>query len=288
MNITLITTKPIDFLQAEFNHRFGYTVGLHLWQSGKNNIFRCFLENQERTSKKGFQRFQQQVAEIVAAFVIERWERTLLENTLVNEYEGMGKGAVEDICSRAQFILNSGEGLRSKVGQRRLEPISSRIMEYFQSNNNLNIDGFIRFRLQDYLQELDRALEEAVDEYLLEKEYDEFVRLLRYFIEGQEPRLEKVHVILNPGGGFQLFDHENRNLGGEYLDGFVIDMMENDLNYEDLLISALITIAPRQVIMHVMDKGRSRNIVNTLKSIFNDRLVYCKGCHHCSKPQLKR
>lgn len=34
MNITLVTARPIDFLQAEFTHRFGYSVGLHLWQEG--------------------------------------------------------------------------------------------------------------------------------------------------------------------------------------------------------------------------------------------------------------
>lgn len=135
--------------------------------------------------------------------------------------------------------------------------------------------------------ELEQALEEAIDEYLMEKEYDEFIRLLRYFVEAQEPRLEKVHVVLNSGGGFQLYDNENRNLSGDYLEGFLVDMADNELNYEDLLISSLITIAPRQVILHPVDKGRCYSTIGVLKSVFGERLIQCGGCSHCLRPLQK-
>lgn len=289
MNITLITAMPIDFLQAEFNHRFGYTVGLHLWQAGGLNFFRCFLETgRSRPAKRDIRRFQEQVAEIVATFIVERWEKDLLESLLASEYEGLDEEATEEICRRARAILDQGESSCLQVQQGRGESIYGRVLEYFQENNWLNIDGFVRFRLPDYLMELDQALEEAVDEYLMEKEYDEFVRLLRYFVEAQEPRVEKVHVILSPGGGFQLYDGENRNLNGEYLDGFLVDIADSELNYEDLLISSLITISPRQVVLHGADKGRCHNTINTIKSVFGERVIHCNGCSRCLQPLQKR
>lgn len=288
MNITLVTARPIDFLQAEFNHRFGYSVGLHLWQAGGFNFFRCFLETGPgRPSKKEIKRFTEQVAEIVAAFIVERWEVALLEGMLLNQYEGLDEGAVEEICRRARVILDQGEDSCLQLQQRE-ESIAARIWEYFQENTWLNIDGFVRFRLPDYLMELEQALEEAVDEYLMEKEYDEFIRLLRYFVDAQEPRVDKVHVVLNPGGGFQLYDGENRNLNGDYLEGFVVDMADSDLNYEDLLISALITIAPRQVVLHATDKGRHHNTISTIKSVFGERIIHCSGCSRCLQPLQKR
>ncbi|NLW06616.1 MAG: putative sporulation protein YtxC [Clostridia bacterium] len=289
MNITLITNRPIDFLQAEFTHRFGYSVGLHLWQAGGINFFRCFIEGgREKPSPKEIARFQKEVAEIVAAFIVQRWEASILEALVLSEYEGLEEEEVADICQRAQAILDQGENSFSVAPQRRQEAVCARLEEYFQDNNSLNIEGFVRFRLQDYLLELEQALEEAIDEYLMEKEYDEFVRLLRYFVEAQEARLEKVHVILSPGGGFQLYDSDNHNLSGEYLDGFTVDMAETELNYEDLLISALITLSPRQVIMHAADKGRYNNTVSILKSVFGERLIQCGGCSHCLKPLQKR
>ena len=289
MNITLITARPIDFLQAEFNHRFNYTVGLHLWQAGGVNFFRCFLETgRGRPSKRDIKRFREQVAEIVATFIVERWEKDLLKSLLTSEYEGLDEEAIDEICRRARSILDQGESSYLQVQQGRGESIYDRVVEYFQESNWLNIDGFIRFRLPDYLMELDQALEEAVDEFLMEKEYDEFVRLLRYFVEAQEPRVEKVHVILSPGGGFQLYDGENRSLNGEYLEGFMVDMADGDLNYEDLLISALITISPRQVILHAVDKGRSHNTITTIKSVFGERVIQCNGCSRCLQPLQKR
>ncbi|WP_258360028.1 putative sporulation protein YtxC [Moorella sulfitireducens (nom. illeg.)] len=288
MNITLVTARPIDFLQAEFIHRFGYSVGLHLWQEGGFNFCRCFLETGPgRPSKKHLKRFSEQVAEIVAAFIVERWEEALLEGMLLTQYEGLDDGAAEEICRRARIILDQGENSCLQLQQRE-ESITARIREYLQENSWLNIDGFVRFRLPDYLMELEQALGEAVDEYLMEKEYDEFIRLLRYFVDAQEPRVEKVHVVLSPGGGFQLCDGENRNLSGDYLEGFVVDMVDSDLNYEDLLISALITIAPRQVVLHATDKGRYHNTISTIKSVFGERLIQCSGCSRCVQPLQKR
>jgi len=289
MNITLVTARPIDFLQAEFNHRFGYTVGLHLWQDGGINFFRCFLENgRGRPSKRDIKRFQEQVAEIVATFIVERWEKALLESILTSEYEGLEEESINEICQRSRAILDQGESSYLQIQQSRSESIYARVLEYFQENNWLNIDGFVRFRLPDYLMELDQALEEAVDEFLMEKEYDEFVRLLRYFVEAQEPRVERVHVILSPGGGFQLYDGENHDLNGEYLEGFMVDMADSELNYEDLLISALITISPHQVILHAVDKGRSHNTISTIKSVFGERVIQCNGCSRCLQPLQKR
>jgi len=288
MNITLVTARPIDYLQAEFNHRYGYSVGLHLWQVEDFNFCRCFLEiGPGRPSKMDIKRFQEQVAEVVAAFIVERWEQALLESMLLSQYEGLDDGAVTEICQRARDILDQGEN-SCLSHQGRGEPITARILEYLQENAWLNIDGFVRFRLQDYLLELDQALEEAVDEFLMEKEYDEFIHLLRYFVEAQQPRVDKVHVILSPGGGFQLYDGENRSLSGDYLEGFIVDMADSDLNYEDLLISALITISPRQVILHAVDKGRHHNTISTIKSVFGERLIYCSGCSRCLQPLQKR
>lgn len=284
MNITLITARPIDFLQAEFSHRFGYSVGLHLWQDGGSNFFSCFLENgRSQPTTKEIKKFKEEVADIVAHFIVEKWEIPLLEGLLCSEYEGLDDFSIEQICENAREILNQGE--YSYPQQWRGETIYARLKEYLEDNSYLNIDGFVRFRLSDYLMELDQALEEAIDEYLLEREYDEFIRLLRYFIEVQEPRVDEVHVVLGPGGGFQLYDNEDRSLNGEFVDGFVVDMPESDLNYEDLLISALITIAPRKVVLHGADKTRNVNAVNMIQSVFGERVIKCNACARCLKLQ---
>ena len=58
------------------------------------------------------------------------------------------------------------------------------------------MEGFIRFRLKDYIEELKYIIDGSVDELLIDREYNEFIKLLRYFVEIQEPKVEEVHVLL--------------------------------------------------------------------------------------------
>ena len=51
------------------------------------------------------------------------------------------------------------------------------------------------FRLQSYEQELREMAEYAVDEFMLDQQYEEFVSLLKYFVYFQEPKMPLVHVI---------------------------------------------------------------------------------------------
>lgn len=59
----------------------------------------------------------------------------------------------------------------------------------------MNLEGFVRFRLKDIIDEIEMAIEMSVDDFIIQKEYNEFIDLLRYFVELQEPRIDLVNVI---------------------------------------------------------------------------------------------
>ncbi|MFP4016376.1 MAG: sporulation protein YtxC, partial [Halanaerobiales bacterium] len=60
------------------------------------------------------------------------------------------------------------------------------------------------------------------------------------------------------------------------------ELMEDDVEYEDLLISALINISPAQIILHF----EQQKVINTLKRIFDERIIICKGCQLCRKDNI--
>jgi hypothetical protein len=60
-------------------------------------------------------------------------------------------------------------------------------------------------------------------------------------------------------------------------------MVDNDVNYDDLLISALITIAPARIVLHFQDE---RNVIGTIQDVFIERVALCQGCSLC-KPGAK-
>ena len=60
---------------------------------------------------------------------------------------------------------------------------------------------------KDIIDEIEMAIEMSVDDFIIQKEYNEFIDLLRYFVELQEPRIDLVNVIKkerflsDPGSG---------------------------------------------------------------------------------------
>ena len=138
----------------------------------------------------------------------------------------------------------------SAVGEKeRVNRVQKEVNSFLRENKALFLEGFFRFRLKDYVQELKENLEEAIDQLLADKEYQEFIKLLRYFVEIQEPKILEVHVLFYSKEKFRLLDEEEKPLEHEYLLKVLGDLRDEGLKYEDLLLSALITLSPQRIIL---------------------------------------
>lgn len=228
--------------------------------------------------------FKHYIANVVSDLILNNWEKNLLLDVIKQNYYYFSPDEQQIIYNIAMRNLNHGgssdnEAFVQYLSRKTL--VLQKLLEYLHSNDRLVVEGFIRFRLKDYLQELYSAADKAVDDYMLEKEYKEFIKLLKYFVEIQEPRIDTIQVLIQSTGQFKLLDENGKNVSSEYLDGFIIENEDPDINFEDLLISALITIAPNRILVHTGAKMNGR-AVDTIKSVFGDRVIYCHGCHLCA------
>lgn len=233
--------------------------------------------------------FKHYIANVVSDLILNNWERVLLLDIIRQNYYYFTADEQQMIFQTALKNLNHGVETNDDTFVEYLSRKSlvlQKLLEYLQSNDRLIIEGFIKFRLKDYLQELYTIADKAVDEYMMEKEYREFIKLLKYFVEIQEPRLETVHVLLQPNGSFKLLDINHKNISSEYLDGFIIESADSEINYEDLLVSALITIAPTSIVLHFQTNRQTIRATDTIKSVFGDRVTYCEGCNICTKHMM--
>lgn len=159
-----------------------------------------------------------------------------------------------------------------------------RICEYFGEEETLHLDGFLRFRLQGYREELSKCVEAAIRRFKAECEQQEFVALLRFLLENQEPRIELVHIFPKHGGSFSLLDGEGCTINHQYLEGFVFDLaLDGEVNLEDLLVSALVTLSPVRIVLHPPSEMWDTAF---LRDVFQERLVSCGGCRLCSPVPL--
>lgn len=258
--------KDIEVHEREIDrHRFW---DFHI-SSASEGLFVCGWE------------IQRLVAGVLADVITFDVERALIDAILRADYPSVEAGDRKRVIEEALNILREREPGRSRKESypSHRDNLFRRILDYFQYDLRIHLDGFIRFRLKDHVTEIRTAVETAVDNYLVEKEYNEFIRLLKYFVDIQEPRFDEVHVIMGPDGVFRLLDTRYRLIDGEYLEEDPeLPEENNEVNHEDMLISALITLAPRHIVLHL---SRSLGILATIRSIFEERVSICTGCPLC-------
>ena len=224
---------------------------------------------------------RQYTANVLADFLVEEWEQQVLKQMVSKDFGYFNSDEQDKILLLSEKILNGEElyQLSRKVKLR------ESIQSFLEQHRHINADGFLRFRMQAYLGDLRDSLCKAVDEYLVEKEYSEFIRLLRYFVEIQDPKLPLVHVVMLENGVCQVYDECHKQLHHEYLDNFEAGL-DPEVSYEDLLISALITLAPENIALHTESFKTKPEIRETIKSIFEGRVVECASCDLCRRTPI--
>ena len=196
--------------------------------------------------------FKHQLAEMIAEHILGEWEGRLINREIHRSCRGLAAEEKQIVYNKAaQFLrrCNDNESLNLLMNYGRKNRIAHRILDYIHSNPLIVVEGFINFCLQDYLTEIRFAVELAVEERKNEKEYNDFVTLLRYFVDTQVPKINEVNIMMDENGLFNMWMEADQDRGKLH-ELFSDDMLLNEINFDDVLISILITIAPRRIMLH--------------------------------------
>jgi len=224
------------------------------------------------------------VANAVSDIIIDVVEKKLLKKCIEGNYYYFGEEERDRILEYACKALGT-DGEESDQGSvyrlSRKARVLQKVLDYLETNSSLIIPGFVRFRMKDYVSELEDTIDRAVEEYLMEREYNEFIKLLRYFVEIQEPKVDTVNVLKNSDNSYRLVDGQGITINNELIDDLAGEVLENNINYDDLLISSLITIAPTRIVFHNGAVNEGSEIMDTIKKVFHNKIAYCRSCELC-------
>lgn len=223
------------------------------------------------------------ISNALADYIIRQYEERLLTRIINSNYCYFNSAEKREILSKAlNIIKNEDKTFFNSLFQiRRRNVIVRRLMDYFDNSNNIILDGFVNFRLKEYMKDLEEVVEKAVDDFLMDREYREFIRLLRYFVEIQEPKIDTVHVIVGYDNRYTLLDESKKEITNECIQEYVNEIAEGEINYDDLLVSSLITFAPRKIVIHCQGQFRNKELMETIKNVFSGRVIMCQGCEVC-------
>lgn len=158
-----------------------------------------------------------------------------------------------------------------------------KIQECIEENEEINLKGFITFRIREFKEDLESAVNKVAEKYMVEKEYDEFIKLLKYFVGVQESKIDEINIIIKKNGEYIIRDDKNKDIMSEMLSELTDTKYNGSVSTEDLIISGLITYAPEKIIIHHVDNCINKEIIETIKKVFEDRVEFCDKCSKCSR-----
>ncbi|MGB9804669.1 putative sporulation protein YtxC [Desulfofundulus sp.] len=289
-DISIGTARHIDLIKMRLGREIknlekeGLRVSLKESSAGRFNFVSCQV--MPGGDKRGDIQaiFRHRIARSLSELILGQWQKMLLKDMIRENYYYFNEKERQNILKYALIHLGYGRGGEKAVyHQLYKKRIMEKILDFLRQNDQIIVEGFIRFRLKDYVEQLEQAVERAVDDFLMEREYQEFIQLLKYFVEIQESRVELVHVLKLPGGAFRLLDEQKQILKVDYLENLFMDLTEGEITYEDMLISTLITLAPKQIIIHNPDCEQKNTVMETINLIFLGRVRECTDCPLCRK-----
>jgi putative sporulation protein YtxC len=221
-------------------------------------------------------RIKSHLADFASEIIIHHIHVEMMEKIIQDEYFYFDKTDRKKIMQGAISVLwkcRGGEGRLQDIRLTWHNRIRERVLEHFETNTDLLIEGFVRFRLKDLLKEVQHAIDRSVRELLIEKEYNDFIKLLRYFVEIQQPKLEEVHVFPLEDKKYTLMDDRLSVIDNEFLEDMAKEMSNIEIDQDDLLISSLITIAPNRITIHDYEKIKNIELLNTINKVFRGKVT---------------
>lgn len=214
---------------------------------------------------------------VLSEYIIDRYETKFARQILDKNFEHLTQKAKREILKN--IILFSDDKTIGYDARKRI--ILTALYDCLKENKKFYLDGFISFRLREYEFMLYTLLEKLVDDYNKRKEYEEFIELLRYFVSVQSPRPTLLNVVVNPDNSYSIYDENEKDITANCVTEFIeseVLLTEND--YDDLLISVLITAAPKKIVIHKAENIKNDDLFITIKKVF-ERVEYCVGCDLC-------
>ena len=188
-----------------------------------------------------------------------------------------------DECERNIIYSECSELLKQDEEEIK-ETIFGNIKEYIKDNRNIVLEGVVNFRISDYVKILDSIVDMAVNKYIIEREYKEFINLLKVYVNSTSTKADIIHLIYINGESILLDNKKNiikidRNINNtKYLSD--ISFSSNDIS-----LNTLLNLLPKSLKIHIVDK--EDEFINTLKLIFDSRIEICNGCNICKTFSIK-
>lgn len=227
--------------------------------------------------------FYNEISSVLSNCIIDNYENLIVHKLLLLNYFYFDNSDLEIIESNCKnFLCGNCNSTFTTIDNDfidRKHYLWADVLKYISYNKSLVLDGFIAFRISDYINCINSILDFFVNQFVINREYLEFIDMLRVYINSKVPETDLIHLIYVNNESILLDNNRNvisltkNNLDKCYL---------SDISFSsnDYALNSLLSLLPRRLIIHLISP--EDDFINTLRSIFNDSISICDGCNICT------
>ena len=272
--IKLLSQKTTKYLLEKINNidipdiifsckKFKYYYNIIIHYKGKNDTI-----------------FYKCLSMLLSKFIICYFEEEIIKNLIKFEYFYFNEFEQQRILNIVtQDLYDSEETVLSPKEREKI--IYNKLYNYISSNNSVILKGFIVFRIKEYFNSLLEQIDKSVNKYIIEKEYSEFISILKLYVSSETSNCNEVHLIYNNYKSILLDENESIiNVKKDMLNKKYLSDISFSSN--DYILNTLLNLIPKKINIHLID-GNIDEFINTIKLIFEYNVKFCTDCSICNK-----
>lgn len=217
--------------------------------------------------------FLNKISTLLSYTIIDCYEPIVIKNMINLNYFYFSREEKQKIFVLCRDSVDFSNSLSA------INIISHSFYEYFLENKYVILDGFVAFKLNPYIKELDSIVDMCVNKFIIDREYHDFINLLKTYIQTTPSDSTIVHLIYkNPEP--LLLDVDKNVI--KFNEDFINKKYLSDISFSsnDYILNLLLTLLPQKLYIHLLSD--EDDFITTLKLIFDNRVYICTDCDLCN------
>ncbi len=258
----------LAYLLNNFNFPNTY-ISIRKFKIYKNIIIHYIGENASA--------FYNELANNLVSLILNFYEENLLKSIIKSNYFYFSESEQDIVLDKCLTYLKDTSSVEYQV---RIEHIYIAALKYITNNKAMILSGFIHFRLSNYMKILDYVVDTFVNELVVDREYKEFINLLKSYVNSKPSNINTVHFIYKNTSSI-LLDNKHKKI--PFTDDLANLNYISDVSFSenDIVLNTLLTLLPQKIIIHL--EKEPDEFIKTLICIFENRIELISGSRDVPK-----
>lgn len=259
----------IDYLLKDFSNIELDSIYL------SNNSFKIYDNVIIHYSGNNISAFYNILCDILTKCILFFFERKITKNILSYNYFYFNDLELKQILDSTMDLVNLDIG----IYEEKYNEIYKALYNYLLEHHSIVLNGFVNFRLKKYKEILDYNVDLCVNNFLIEKEYYEFINILHLYVNSKESMIDTLHLVYLNKESILLDTKKNIVSTKDHIfDAKYLSDISFSSN--DYCLNTLLNLLPQNLNIHLVDNFEDE-FITTLKLIFENRVRICNDCDIC-------